>query len=139
MIQENQKLIRTRSGDTELICIVCPIGCHMTIDRSGGDAIEVEGNRCRRGRAYAEEEFSNPRRVVTATASIRGGLSPRLPVRSSSPVPVDRVAAFLAEVYRLRLDGPVRRGEVVAQNLAGTGIDLLASMSVPGSPAADGA
>ena len=137
MIQEHQKLIRTRSGDTELICIVCPIGCHMTVDRTGGDTVKVQGNRCRRGQAYAEEEFSNPRRVVTATASIRGGISPRLPVRSSSPVPVDRVAAFLAEVYRLQLESPVRRGDVIAENLADTGVHLLASMSVSGTPGDD--
>lgn len=130
MIQEHQKLIRTRSGDTELICIVCPIGCHMSIDRGGGDSLTVDGNRCRRGLSYAQEEFSNPRRVVTATASIRGGLSPRLPVRSSTPVPVDSVASFLAEVYRLELETPVRRGDVIAEDLAGTGVDLLASMSV---------
>ena len=132
MIQEHQKLIRTRSGDTELICIVCPIGCPMTIARSGSGDISVEGNRCRRGLSYAEEEFSNPRRVVTATVSLRGGPSPRLPVRSSSPVPVDRVAAFLAGVHRLPRDPPVRRGEWACENLADTGVDLLASVSVTG-------
>ncbi len=131
MIRENQKLVRVRSGDKELTCIVCPIGCQMTVERGSDGSISVTGNRCKRGAAYAEEEFTDPRRVVTATAAIPDGDPVRVPVRSVGPVPVDRIAAFLAAVYELRLSAPVAVGERVLTDVVDTGIDLVATMSVP--------
>jgi len=130
MIAENQRLVRVRDTDDELTCIVCPIGCRLKVDRNDDGGLEVSGNRCRRGVAYAEEEFSDPRRMVTGTCAVGGGVFYRLPVRSSESVPVDRIASFLNAMYRLVPDAPVRRGEVIATDLAGTGIDLIATMTV---------
>jgi len=129
VILENQKLIRTRSADDELTCIVCPIGCRMSVERTGA-TIEVSGNRCKRGAAYAEEEFRDPRRVVTGTCAVSGADVPRLPVRSSESVPVDEIAPFLEAMYELRLSAPVHRGDLLATDLGGTGIDLLATMTL---------
>lgn len=129
MIQENQRLVRARDTDDELTCIVCPIGCRMTVNRREGGELDVTGNRCKRGAAYAEEEFRDPRRVVTGTCAIASALAARLPVRSSNSVPIDQLAAFLKAMYDLRLKAPVKRGEVVAENLGGTGIDLLSTMT----------
>ena len=33
---------------TELICIVCPVGCHLTINKNE-EGFKVEGNTCKRG------------------------------------------------------------------------------------------
>ena len=129
MIKENQRLIRARDTEDELTCIVCPIGCRMTVDRTADGEIEVSGNRCKRGVAYAREEFQDPRRVVTGTCSVSGADSTRLPVRSSNGVPIDDLAPFLKSMYELRLTAPVRRGALVASDLGGTGIDLIATMT----------
>lgn len=131
MIKENQKLIRLRSEDKELTCIVCPIGCQMTVEKRAEGKLKVTGNRCKRGVAYAEVEFNDPRRVITATAAVSQGVFGRLPVRSSGSVPVDRVAPFLAAIYELRLDAPIALGETVATDVASTGIDLVATMPIP--------
>jgi CxxC motif-containing protein len=131
VIKENQKLIRLRSEDKELTCIVCPIGCQMSVDKQPDGELKVTGNRCKRGAAYAAEEFNDPRRVVTATAAVSGGAIGRLPVRSVGSVPVDRIAPFLAAIYELRLEAPIPLGETVAADVAGTGIDLVATMHIP--------
>jgi CxxC motif-containing protein len=130
MIAENQRLVRVRDTDDELTCIVCPIGCRLTVNRNEDGSLEVSGNRCRRGAAYAEEEFRDPRRMVTGTCAIAGGDVYRLPVRSSESVPVDDIASFLNAMYRLVVDAPVSCGDVVATNVAETGIDLVATMTV---------
>ena len=130
MIAENQRLIRVRDSDDELTCIVCPIGCRLRVERLQEDQIKVTGNRCKRGIDYAEEEFRDPRRVVTGTCAIRDGDYSRLPVRSSASVPVDAVPAFLNAMYELRLAAPIRAGEEIAADLAGTGIGLIATMSI---------
>ena len=130
MIRENQRLVRLRDNDSSLTCIVCPIGCHLEIERGSDGAIAVSGNRCKRGESYAHEEFEDPRRVVTATCAIAGGETGRLPVRSSAGVRVASIEPFLAVLYTLRPQAPVSVGDVVAADVASTGIDLLATMNV---------
>ena len=51
----------------ELICITCPLGCHLSVERRADGGLSVSGNRCPRGARYAEEELLAPKRVVTAT------------------------------------------------------------------------
>jgi CxxC motif-containing protein len=131
MIAENQRLIRVRDSEDELTCIVCPIGCRLHAVRLDDGTLEVTGNQCRRGIAYAEEEFRDPRRVVTGTCALRDGVWYRLPVRSSTSVPVQEIAGFLNAMYALELIAPVNRGDTVATDVAGTGIDLVATMTVP--------
>ena len=41
----------------EMICIVCPMGCHLQVDDSNLDDIKVTGNTCLRGPKYAREEW----------------------------------------------------------------------------------
>lgn len=133
MIQENQRLIRARGAEDELTCIVCPIGCRMKVTRTADGEISVTGNRCHRGEAYAREEFSDPRRVVTGTCAITGALIARLPARSSEGVPIDALARYLKAMYEIRVAAPVKRGAVIGRDVGGSGIDLIATMTVEDS------
>jgi CxxC motif-containing protein len=101
----------------------------MTVTRNN-DEMEVSGNRCKRGAAYAVEEFSDPRRVITGTCAIAGARVARIPVRSRDGVPVDELAPFLKAMYEIRLTAPVERGITIAKDLGGTGIDLVATMTL---------
>jgi len=65
----------------ELTCIVCPIGCSLSVEEGpaagkGLPAFTVTGNRCPRGAAYAQEEIRAPKRVITATCGITFPLEP---------------------------------------------------------------
>jgi CxxC motif-containing protein len=132
MIPENQRLVRIRTSEDELTCIVCPIGCHLTVETDADGALLVHGNKCKRGVHYAEAEFSDPRRVVTGTCAVAGGQPGRVPVKSSAAVPVGRIPAFLNVMYSLRVLIPVDVGEVIQENVANTGIDLVATMTIDG-------
>ena len=61
-------------------CIMCPMGCEMTVTLESGKFVSVTGNTCPRGAKYAETEVTDPRRMLTTTVRIRGGLLPLLPV-----------------------------------------------------------
>lgn len=52
----------------ELICIRCPMGCHLKVDESND--YSVTGNTCPRGAAYGYEEATAPTRMVTSTVRI---------------------------------------------------------------------
>ena len=126
-----------------LTCIVCPVGCQLTVgpahaDPAAGESLEVTGNRCPRGAAYALEEVRSPKRVVTATCAIAGqgagGADAalrfpecrRVPVKTSAPCPKDQIPALLADIYALRVSPPVKSGDALITGWRGTGIDVVA-------------
>ena len=131
MIPENQRLVRVRDTDDALTCIVCPIGCRLSVNWASDGSLEVTGNRCKRGEAYAREEFEDPRRVVTGTCAIESRTRSRLPVRSTAGVPVETIPAFLNVMYAQRVHAPIHIGDTVASAVAGTDIDLIATMTIP--------
>ena len=113
----------------ELICISCPRGCHLQAELLPDGRIgALTGNRCPRGEAYARQELTDPRRLVTAVVKCRCEGEERLvPVRTSAPYPKHAIPALLNRIYHMEIDGPVKQGDVLLDNLDGTGIDLLAT------------
>ncbi len=109
----------------EMTCIVCPIGCRLTVKVAGG-AVEVTGNGCRRGLEYARQEAVDPQRVLTAVVAVAGSEQP-LPVKTARPIPKDKLFAAMAEVKTLRPQPPIRVGQVLKEDLAGTGVSLVAT------------
>jgi len=113
----------------EMICIVCPISCALTVTQIE-EEILVEGNRCKRGKVFGEQEFINPLRMLTSTIAIKGARLPRLPVVSSGELPINRMKEFLQVLYGVRLQAPVKKGDIVVADILGTGVDILASRSM---------
>jgi CxxC motif-containing protein len=124
----------------ELICITCPMGCHLTIDADEHGQMRVTGNRCARGEHYAHEEMFNPKRVVTFTcaAVLPGGGAPgpasslprRVPVRTTTAFPKEKIPELLAALRGVTVGLPVVRGTVVLRNALGTGVDVVVTRSV---------
>lgn len=114
---------------TKLVCIECPLGCEMEIERDG-DKIEVRGNRCARGEKYAVQEAIDPRRVLTTTVFVEGGIHPLLPVMSTGDIPKDMIGECVRELSKIRVKAPVNYGDVIARNVCNTGVDVMASRSM---------
>ena len=114
-----------------LTCIVCPIGCSLDVDDNPADmdSLSVTGNRCPRGEVYAREEIRAPKRVVTATCRIEGeaGSVKRVPVKTSSPCPREKISALLDDIYKTTISLPVKTGDVVIAGWKGGDIDVVAT------------
>ena len=110
----------------ELTCIVCPVGCKLKATIDGAD-INIEGNTCARGKKYGLDELCSPVRMITSTVKVEGGFLPRLPVRSASPIPKARVLDALAALKSVRMQAPVEIGQLVLRDVAGSGVDIIAS------------
>ena len=67
--------------EKEMICIVCPVGCHISVNT---ETYEVKGNACPRGAVYGKEELTAPKRVVTSTVKIKNALDNRCPVKTET-------------------------------------------------------
>ena len=57
----------------EMTCIVCPLGCTLTVEQTEDGAVVVTGNTCPRGAKYAENECINPQRTITTTLRCEDG------------------------------------------------------------------
>lgn len=110
---------------TELICIVCPKGCHLKVDEQNDYA--VTGNSCPRGAEYGRAELTNPTRVVTSTVKIEGALHPRCPVKTNAPIPKKFVMDAVRALNGICLHAPVTVGQVILKNVCGTGVDFIAT------------
>ena len=73
-----------------LTCIVCPQGCPIEVWEDKGE-IQVTGNTCKRGYEYALEEYKAPKRILTSTIRVKGGVLPVIPVRSNVPIPKEKL------------------------------------------------
>lgn len=114
-----------------LICIGCPLSCPLELVIVDGEIREVSGNDCKRGEAYARQEHSTPCRMVSTTVACPTGLWPRLPVKTATAVPKAKVLAVVQELHTLQIEAPVLIGQVILEDVAGTGIPVFATRSLP--------
>ena len=110
---------------TELICIVCPKGCRLSVDEENG--YSVSGHSCPRGEEYGKAELIAPTRTVTSTVRCTGGIHPRCPVKTDKPVPKELIPAVMAALENITLAAPVRAGQVVVQQVCGTDANMIAT------------
>jgi CxxC motif-containing protein len=110
-------------AERELICIVCPRGCHLKVD----DQLNVTGNSCPRGAVYGKQEVTNPTRVVTSTVSILGAELPVCPVKTAHPIPKGKIFDVMASINETVIHAPIAIGDVVIANVADTGVDIIST------------
>lgn len=113
----------------ELICIGCPLGCAMSV-QIGENNITVTGNTCKRGEDYARKEVFNPTRIVTSTVNVTGGRLPRVSVKTREDIPKEKIFECMAEIRSLTAAAPVKIGDVLIPDCAGTGIPIVATRNV---------
>ncbi len=110
------------------ICMGCPLGCRLEVEQDPVDhRVEVRGFSCKRGKEYAVQEHTAPQRMVTTTVAVAGALWPRLPVKSSRPVPKQLVAAVCAALRYVQVTAPGAAGQVILPNALGCGADIIAA------------
>ena len=101
----------------ELICIKCPRGCKLVVDKDN-----VTGNLCPRGIDYAREEMTNPMRIVTTLIKTKYGI---VPVKTSSEIPKNKIEALINYVSKIYEDKLYKIGDIVVKNILNLDVDLV--------------
>ena len=114
----------------DLICITCPNSCRMTAELTDDGKITVTGNTCKRGEEFALSELTHPMRSLTTTVRTVSPKMPVLPVRTRGEIPKDQIKQVMGVLSSMTLDHPVRCGELVAADGAGTGCDVIATLDM---------
>ena len=113
----------------DIVCIICPQSCHLTVEEINGNLL-VTGNECKRGERHGIKEYTNPERILTTTIAIKNGTQVRLPVISEDEIRKDLILDCLEVLYDLNVDAPIEFGEVIVNNICNTGINIISSRSM---------
>lgn len=113
-----------------LTCIVCPMGCQLEVELQDGKVTAVTGNTCKRGEAYGISECTAPTRTLTTTVRVSGGSEPLVSVKTAAPIPKELLFDAMKELRKVTVPAPVKLGQVVLENLCGTGVGVVAGKEV---------
>lgn len=116
----------------EMICIVCPVGCHLEIKENvdSESGYTVMGATCKRGQIYGVKELSNPTRTLTSTVKLKGGTHSRIPVRTDKEIPKDKIFDCMKVINEIVLEIPVKSGQILIENILGLNVNIISSRSV---------
>lgn len=106
--------------ERNLTCIICPMGCSITVKLAGTEIKEITGNTCKRGAAYAEAEVCHPERTLTTTMRCEDGQM--LSVKTDRPIPKAKLMDCMALINAHRAKLPVSIGDVLLSDAFGSNI-----------------
>lgn len=111
----------------QLICINCPLGCELEVSLDGKNVIEVKGNNCPLGEAYAKKELTHPERTVCSTVKLLEGSKYCLSVKTKPEIPKDKIFDVMKVIQKTQIKSPVKIGDIIVKNIANTDSDLIAT------------
>ncbi len=114
----------------ELTCICCPLGCALTVEMEGGEVKGVTGNGCKQGAEYGPKEVTNPTRIVTSSVMVTGGAEKCVSVKTASDIPKGKIFDCVKAIKGITVAAPVHIGDVILPNVAGTGVDVIATKTL---------
>ena len=113
--------------EKELICIVCPRGCHLKVDVENKN---VTGNTCKRGFEYGLNEVISPTRIVTSTVKVQNASQCVVPVKTEKAIPKEKIFDIMKEINKVEIKTPIKIGQVIIENILGTGVNVVATKSI---------
>jgi len=116
--------------EKEITCIVCPIGCKILVKSDGKKVDHIQGYNCKRGVEYATNEALDPKRMLTSSVLVENGEWPLLSVKTSQPVPKEKIYSVLDEIKKIHVKAPIKRGTVISKNVAGINIDIISTKTI---------
>ena len=113
--------------NTKIItCVTCPVGCEMTVEFEDKTLISMSGHTCPKGKKYASDEITNPRRTLTSTVILNGAKIKLMPVKTDKPIAKDKIFDAMREINKIKINAPVKMGDVLCVDITEKGINLVA-------------
>jgi len=115
----------------EVVCILCPLGCKIKIELDEeGNILNVSGNKCPRGKKYAEDEIKDPKRVVTTSVKVLDGELPLASVKTDGPISKKYIFELMKILKGVTVKAPVNIGDVVVRNIFEANVNVVITRSV---------
>lgn len=113
----------------DFTCICCPLGCQITVTKENGQYL-ITGNNCPKGEKYVKDEMTNPTRMVTSVVPVTDGEISVVSVKTKEAIPKDKIKDCMEALKGLRTDAPVKIGDMIIENVCGTGVSVVATKNV---------
>lgn len=120
----------TKKQKQRFICVRCPRGCEITTILDGYTIEKIEGNLCKLGIDYVNDEISGPRRVVTSTVRVKNGKHPLAPVWTEEAIPKDKIFELMRLLRKVELKAPIKPDNIVIKNIFNSGFNVVTSGKV---------
>lgn len=114
----------------EFTCIICPNGCEIQVDAEGQAIKSIFGNLCDKGKEYVTQELTAPKRTVTSSVTVLDGELPLASVRTTAPIPKERIFDAMQEIRKVTVTAPVYAGQVVLSDLLGYECNVIITKTV---------
>ena len=114
----------------EFTCIICPNGCRISVEYEGTNIKNITGDECPKGKDYVKNEITNPLRVFTGSVLVENGDFSLVSVKTPVPIPKKYLKKVGEITHRIKVEAPVEIGKIIASNLFGDDIDLIATRKV---------
>ncbi|MBS6643700.1 MAG: DUF1667 domain-containing protein [Clostridiaceae bacterium] len=111
-------------------CIMCPRGCEVEAECSDGRILSAEGNACPKGLDYVTRELTNPMRNIATSVLVEGGEMELASVRLSRPIPKAKIFEVMEQIKRVKVNAPVKIGQVIIPDVLGLGSDVIITKNV---------
>ncbi len=108
-----------------ITCICCPKGCLVTLDTDKPEET-VKGFGCPQGKDYAIGELTHPMGTISSTVEIKGGLHPRIPVKTNGNIPKEKIFEVMDEINKISVESPIKCGDILLEDVLGTGVNIVA-------------
>ena len=106
------------------------MGCTIEVELDDeGNFVSSKGWTCLIGKRYAQEEVTAPVRTVTALVGVSGRIEP-LSVKTKNPIPKGKIFDCLEELKTVCVNAPVHIGDVVLENVCGSGVPVVATKDI---------
>ena len=110
-----------------VICTECPMGCEINVEIDGGKIISIKNNTCPRGKLYAENEITCPKRVLTTTVKCQNGCLAS--VKTDAPVNKSEMLSLMKKINQITAKTPLKIGDVIVENFC-EGVNLICTSKV---------
>jgi CxxC motif-containing protein len=94
------------------------------------DVIETTGHSCPKGLEFAEREWFHPVRILTTTVRTDDDKLRRIPVRTTSEIPKDKLMEAMVALDEIVVTLPIAIGTVIVKNLLNLGTNVIATFSM---------
>lgn len=109
----------------EFICIVCPRGCHISVD----DAGNISGYTCPRGLNYVKQELVDPKRTITSTVKVSNRENTFCPVKTSDNIKKGNIFKIMEEIKKVRVEAPIKMHQVIIKDIE-EGVDIISTKEI---------
>ena len=111
----------------KLTCIVCPNGCELEVNKK---TLEVIGNKCPRGKEFAINEQTNPKRTICSSVKTIFEDTPVVSVRVSKDIPKGKIFEVMKEINKVVVDKRLGIGDVVIANVLNLDVDVIITSNI---------